>query len=320
MSRFIRKTLILAKVETTPGNDIVPTNTDNALLVSNMSIAVNYTNVSRDLIRPYFGASEQLTGTRALDISFDVEISGSGTAGTAPAWGPLLQGCGMTETLAALATASYKPNTDGAATKSLSIYYYDDGVLHKALMARGTVEFSMGVNERPLMKFKFTALDAGVTAVSVPAATLTAWKAPLVITDATTTDITLGGTLTAGVISAGTAYPSKGLMVNLGNEVKFTPLLGSESVHIINRETTGSISLELTAAQEVSLMAVVNANTLQSVGFTIGTAAGYKVTAFGASVQLSNPKKEEMDGRRLIGFDLRFMPVSGNDELNIVAL
>lgn len=321
MPRYIRNSAILAKIEATPGVDAVPTGAANAILVSDLSITQTYNNVDRGLIRPFFGASEQLAGTRSLEIGFDVELSGSGAAGTAPAWGPLLQACGMTETLVASTTATYLPNTDGATAKSLTIYYYDDGLLHKALMARGSCEFKLGMGERPVMSFKFTALDGGASAAGNPSQTLTAWKAPLVITDPNASDITLGCTIAAGVITGGTTYPSRGLTLNLGAEVKHIPLLGGESVDIVNRDTTGSFSLDLTAAQEATMLADVAANTLISVGFSYGVAAGYKVAIHAPAVQRINPKKEDQDGRRLIGFDLRMTPTTaGNDELRIVAL
>jgi uncharacterized protein YuzE len=320
MARYIRNSVVLAKVEATYGADVVPTPAANALLVSNLSIKYNYNNVDRALVRPFFGGAEQLAGTRNIEIDFDVEIAGSGAAATPTAWGPLLQACGMTQTIGA-SWVAYDPNTDGAATKSVSIYFYDDGVLHKALGCRGTVEFKMGAGERPLMSYKFTGIDGGATAATPSASTLTAWKAPVTMTDTNAGDVMLGAvTWSAGALSGGTTFPSKGLSLNLGNSVNHSTLLGGESVDITNREVTGAISIDLDAAGEVAAMTEVNANTLTALGFQFGTTTGYKVQLYGPKVQRINPKKEEQDGRRLIGFDLRFTPNAGNDELKIVTL
>src|SRR3989338_10969454 len=96
MPRYIRNTAILAKIEATYGVDPVPTEAANALLVSNVSInPLNAQNASRDLIRPYLGGSEQLVGTAFVEMSFDVELQGSGAAGTDPAYFPLLEACGF---------------------------------------------------------------------------------------------------------------------------------------------------------------------------------------------------------------------------------
>ena len=81
MPRYARNALILAKVETTAGVDAVPTGAANALLVANLTInPLKANNVSRDLIRPFFGGSEQLVGTATVEVSFDVELAASGTA------------------------------------------------------------------------------------------------------------------------------------------------------------------------------------------------------------------------------------------------
>lgn len=321
MARFIRNAAILAKIETTYGTDIVPTGAANALLISNMSIEqLNAQNVSRDVVRPYFGSSEQLAGTANVAVSFDVELTGSGTLGTAPAWGPLLQACGMTETVSAGVSVAYDPNTDGTTTKSLSIYYHLDGVLHKLLGARGTVSGKMGVGERPVMSFKFTGIDGGVTATANPTATLTSWKTPLVITDPNTGDLTLGCTYSAGALVSGTAFPSLGLEWDLGNTVAHIPLLGGESVDITQREAKGMVTLDLTAAQHATKITEVKANTLTGLGIVHGTVAGYKVLVFAPKTQLTNPTYEDKDGRALVKFDCVFTPNSGNDELKIVAI
>ena len=281
---------------------------------------LNANNVSRDLVRPYFGSSEQLAGPANAAVSFDVELTGSGTAGTAPAWGPLLLACGMTETISAGVSVAYDPNTDGTTTKAVTIYYHLDGVLHKLLGARGTVSGKMGVGERPVMSFKFTGIDGGISAAANPSVTLTAWKTPLVITDPNTDDLTLGCTYSAGALVAGTSYPSLGLEWDIGNTVAHIPLLGGESVDITQRAAKGMISLDLTAAQHVSQMAAVKANTLTGLGIVHGTTAGYKVLFFAPKTQLTNPTYEDKDGRALVKFDCMFTPNTGNDEIKIVAI
>ena len=318
MARYSRNTAILAKVETTYGTDAVPTGAANAILVSNFEInPYNANNVNRDLVRGYFGGSEQLVGTANVSCSFDVELAGSGTAGTAPAWGPLLKACGFSETVTAVTRVDYTPVS--TALDSATIYWYDDGALHKLLGARGTFDLKMGIGERPVMSFKFTGLDGGLTASANPSLTLTAWKTPLVITDPNTGDVTLGCSYSAGALSGGTVYPSRGLELSLGNDVKHTPLLGGETVDITQRDVSGKLTLDLTAAQEVTFMTNVKANTTQGIGITHGTTAGNICLVFGIAAQLFNPKKEDQDGRRLIGYDMRLVPSAGNDELRIVA-
>jgi Phage tail tube protein len=317
MARNIRNSAVMVKIETTYGVDAVPTGAANAMLVSDMTIDYVYNNVDRILIKGYMGGDAQLIGTRYVQLGFTVELAGSGTAGTAPAWGAPLQACGMAETISAGSRVEYNPIT--AALKSATIYYHVDGVQHKALGCMGTVQVGLGIGERPTLKFSFTGLDGGVVEASNPSLTLTAWKAPLVVTDANSGDIKLGGSYSAGTITGGTAYTSRGINFDLGNEVKQIELLNGNGVDITNRMVTGSMQLELTTANEVAFFADVNAATLGSLSFEHGTAAGGKVLMFAPNVQRINPKRVDYEGRPHMTFDLRCLPSAGNDDLRIVA-
>jgi len=319
MGRYIRNTVILAKSESTYGTDPTPTAAANAVLCAEVDInPLNAQNVPRDLIRGYFGGSEHLVGTAYVTCDLTVELAGSGAAGTGAAYAALLDACGMNETLTASVRAEYNLETPVAG--SATLYYYSDGALHKLLGARGTVKFTMNVGGRPTAKISFIALDGGITAASPSALTLTAWKKPDVITEANTGDLTFGCTYTAGTptLTGGTGYPSRGLEWDLGNKQVFTPLLGGETCDVTDREVVGKIALDLTAAQEVSFMTTVKANTTQSMGLMHGTVAGYKILVFFPVVQLLNPTKVDVDGRLLIGYDVRALPSAGNDEFKLV--
>lgn len=322
MSRYIKNTLIAAKIEAIYGTDALPTGAANAILISDQDITpLDAQNIDRDLVRGSFGASEQLVGPASVKVNYTVELAGSGTAGTAPAWGALLQACACSEgVLASPARVEYMPASTGL--KSLTQYYFDDGVLHKLVGSMGDCTLTAKVGERPLLKFEFTGLDGGMAA-QTDTGSYSAWKKPVAMTKANVIDINLGAAYAAGAFTGGTQYSSTGIEVKFGNAVGYTPMLSSETVDITDRDTTGSVELDLTAAQEVTLMAAVKANTAFTIAMTIGTAAGNKILVFGANVQLVNPKKVEKNGKRLIGFDLRFVPTttgSGNDEWRIVAL
>lgn len=329
MSRYIRNSAILAKVESTYGTDAAPSGAANAVLVSNMSITpLNSNNINRDLIRPYFGASEQIIGSANVDISFDVEYQSSGSmvTPTVPAWDALLQGCGFAAgSGTAGSRVEYALEATYSSIKGLTIYYHDDGVLHKLLGCRGTVTLDLGIGKRPVFSFKFTGLDGGVTATANPSVTLTGYKTPLAITDTNTGAVTLGCTYATGALSGGTEYIANGLSIDLGNAVNFIDLLGTaaatgQTVEITGREALGKVAFDLTAANEVTFMTTVKDMTAQSIGMVHGTTAGYKMLVFAPAVQLVNPRKEDVNGRRIIGFDMRLLPSSGNDELKIVAL
>ncbi len=100
--------------------------------------------------------------------------------------------------------------------------------------------------------------------------------------------------------------------------MNYTPLLGGETIDVTNRAVSGSVVLDLTAAQEVTFMGNVKANTLQSIGLMHGTTAGYKVMLFAPAAQLINPKKVDVNGKLMCGYDVRLTPSAGNDDLKIV--
>ena len=83
MARLIRKTVILAKVETTSGTDAVPTGALNAMQVSDLSITpLDANNIELPYIRAFFGAGESLVGSASVKCSFSVNLAGAGTAAT----------------------------------------------------------------------------------------------------------------------------------------------------------------------------------------------------------------------------------------------
>ncbi|MDX9792002.1 MAG: phage tail tube protein [Kiritimatiellia bacterium] len=313
----MRNTTLLAKVETGYGVDIVPTGAANAMLVSDVTITHTYANVGRDLIRSFMGGSEELVGTKHVSIECTVELQGSGTAGTAPAWGPLLRACGFAESdLTTPDRIEYDPVS--TAFESVSIYYYMDGALHKALGCRGNVEINAAIGDRPTLKFSLLGIDAGVTAATPSGVSYADFKTPLVVTDANVAEFLMGCTYATGAFSGGSAVCSRGLTLNVGNDVQYIQTL-CEGVDIVSRAATGSLSLDLAAAAEVTAMAAVEANTLSSIGMRLGTSAGYITRIFVPYAQRTNPKYEDVSGRAHVAFDLRCVPgATGNDEIKII--
>lgn len=321
-SRVIRNTVILLKPEATYNVDPVPTGAADALVVgADLSInPLKATQEDRDIIRAYLGASELLMGSRYVEMSFELELAGSGTVATAPPWGKSLLACAMAETVTPTFRVDYTPVS--SAFGSCAIYWYDDGVVHKALGVRGKPVFKLNINKRPVMALTFIGLYQAPTAAGLPSTTLTAWKQPQLICEANTLDLTFGGTHatgTAPLISGGTSYPSQGIEIDMGLAVDFTPMLGGETVDVTDRKVTAKCTLDLTAAQEVAMYAAAEAGTLQTVGLSHGTVANQKILTWLPAAQITNVQKVNSNGKRLIQLDLRGMPsAAGNDEVRLV--
>jgi hypothetical protein len=320
MSRLIRNTAVLAGLETMYAVDAAPTGAANALLVSNLSInPLNAQNVDRAVIRAYLGNSEQLLGTHYKEAGFDIELVGSGEPGVPPAWGKLLRACGFAETITVDTRVDYTPVS--TAFESLTMHWYDDGVVHKFVGARGTATLKLAQGEKPALSFKFIGKDGGDAVLALPTTDLEEWRIPEVVMDSTSGSLTFGAThsaLTAPALVAGTPYPSEGVTIDFGIQTPFNALIGSESVPITERKVTGSVRLELTAAEEISFLNDVKATSLTSLGMQHGTVEGDKVLVFMPSVQRVEPTKEEKNGMRMLGYKLNINPKNGNDEIRIV--
>lgn len=323
MARLTRNTAVLAKLEATYGIDSVPTGAADAILVSNQSINVlSAQNQDRGLVRPYMGASEQLLGSAYKELSYDVELAGSGTAGTAPKIGRLIRGAGFAETLTASTRVDYTLVSEGF--ESLTQYYFDDGVLHKLLGCRASLSLSAKISEKPTIGFKWIGLDGGDVTGTPGTTSLSAFKTPKVITNANTSQMMLGGTVSASgapAITGGSGYTSQGIEVDGGQAVNFIPLVGIESVEITDRVMTGKVVLDMTASQEVAKMQDVRGATLSAISMIHGTDAGNKILIHCPNVQFTNPTKVDVNGRRMIGYDLRMVPDpagTGNDEFRLV--
>ncbi|WP_372826535.1 hypothetical protein [Polaromonas sp.] len=320
MTRYIRDTVILGKIETTYGADALATGAANAMQVSNVRITpLNAQFVSRDLLRNYFGISEQLMASFNKLVTFDIEAVGSGTVGTAPAWGAMVRACGFQQVEVALERVTYTPVTNGQESATLCVY--DSGVLHKLLGARGAITSAAMLGNIPTLSFAFVGLDGGDSAALPSGVSFAAFQLPQVVQDAFTGDLTLGGTLSASsvpAITGGTSYPSTGLEIDMGIKAEHIPLLGQESVDITDRQAKGKIKLFATAVQEVAFYATIKAGTTQSVGLIHGTVVGRRFGMFAPAAQIITPAKDEQSGKRMMGYDLVLSPVAGNDEVQLI--
>ena len=88
-----RKTWLLAKIESSYNSDPTPVGGSNAIQVSSIELTpIEADALQAPTLQGFLGNSTRgtiLAGKR-VGVSFEVELSGSASAGTAPAYGPLL--------------------------------------------------------------------------------------------------------------------------------------------------------------------------------------------------------------------------------------
>ena len=320
--RIYRNVFLLGKIETTSGTDSAPTGGANAILPAGGDVkitAIEASQVPRNVVRGYWGSSGSLVGSTWMKAEFAVEKQGSGAAGTAPAWGVFLRAAAFAETVTAATRVDYTPIS--AAVETMTLYAYTDGLQFKFI--GGVVDFggSTLVNNVPSYKITVYAPFLAPTAVSNPTPTLTAWKDPSLVNDANTSDLVLGGTYAAGAISGGTTYVSGGIEFSMGNKVAKTEMVGAKRVVLTDRSISGMIkTLDLTAAQEIALLALIPAYTATSIGILHGTVAGYKVMEFFPQARLLSHSYQNVDGIVMSDFSFEAPPSAGNDDMRIVVL
>lgn len=208
---FWRLQALLAKIETTYGTDSAPTGAANAILASNVKISpMEGNDVKREFERPALGGRPSIAAGLFSKITFQVEVKGAGTAGTAPAIAVLLRACAMAETIVVATSVTYNPVS--ANHESATIYFNSDGVNYVLRGARGTFKYMLNAQGIPMLEFELTGLFSQPAAVAMPVPNygtqLT--QMPQVATTANTPTFTLGGV----------SLPLRTFTFSAGNEVR----------------------------------------------------------------------------------------------------
>lgn len=310
MSLLTRRRVILAKIETSYGVDPTPTGSANAILVRNLSITPLASDiVSRDLVRPYLGNSEQLIASKHVECEFEVEIAGSGAAGTAPKYGPILRACGLSETVTASTNTIYAPVS--TSFESVTIYYNVDGVLHKITGCRGTVEFTFTAGQIPVMKCKMVGVYNAPTDTALPTVDYSSFQTPLTCNSSNTTAFSF--------FSYSAILQS--LSLNMANTVNYRTLIGSEYVQITDRKVAGTAVFEAPTIASKDFFTAAIGTALGSLSITHGTAAGNKFKVDSTRVDITQPTYTDDNGVVMLSVPFVAVPSSsGNDEVTFTVL
>lgn len=305
MPRFWRNRAILAKLETVYGTDSAPTGMANAMQMTNVVFNPSVgQEESRDLVVPYMGhQGVMLTGSYAT-ISGEVEIAGSGAAGTPPAYGPLLRACGMAETIDVGVDVAYTPVS--SLHEAVSIYFNGDGVRHILLGARGTLTLQLTPLRIPRFAFTFSGLLGTITDTAVPTIDLTDFIRPVPVNKANTT-----------FSLHGLAGACEGVTMDLANQIEPRFLIGHESIQQVDRQMTGSAIMEAVSLATKSWFAIAEAGTTGALAATHGTVAGNIVEFAAPAVQIGRPTYGETQRILNNTLPLMYTPTAGNDEFTI---
>tara|TARA_A100001015_G_scaffold164065_1_gene182418 strand:+ start:2555 stop:3505 length:951 start_codon:yes stop_codon:yes gene_type:complete len=314
MALLQRKRVIL--IETESGTSEATIDAVDAVQVIDLSITPQSSDVvNRDVVRPYFGASEQLLANTKVECTFSVEMAGSGTPGTVPRYSKALEACGMKETVSGGNTVTYKPMSTGIET--VTIHYNVDGVLHKAINCRGTFSLACEVGAIPRIDFTFTGEYVAPTASALPSITYGDQASPLIFKNGNTTGFELLSY--AGLLQSVT--------MDLGNTVEYRELVGgttAKEVLITDRAASGSVSIEAPAlGTKDYFAAALTEGSLGNLQFLHGTTAGNKVQFISSKVDIGDVAYSDMQGVVMLDIPFTLVPSASStaaegDEFSLI--
>ena len=305
---LFRKKYVLLKQESTYNTDPTPVDA-NAFETKNLSITpYGGSTVQRNLDREVLGNDALINTGPMVNVSFDVELAGSGTAGTAPGFAAALRACGFAETVVAATSVTYDLVSDSF--ESVAVYFDHDGTRHKVLGCRGTVSLSLQRGQLPTLSFNLTGLYTKPIAASMVTPAPAYFGQAIPVTNTNTPTFTVGGY----------AAIAESFSADIANQVVHRNVIGSEEVLITDRAPTANMVIEETAIGSHDFYADVESHdgvstkVFQAVH---GTTAGNIVTLDAPAMQLTGITKQESDGVAMLSIPALLIPSSGDDEFSI---
>tara|TARA_B100002049_G_scaffold172806_1_gene130689 strand:+ start:36 stop:968 length:933 start_codon:yes stop_codon:yes gene_type:complete len=304
-----RKQYVLAKIEDTYGEDASP-DRSNLIAAANEFDPTIYDGetVERTRMRDYLGAYAQINVGAFSTIDIQVPLANSGTAGTAPAFGPLLRACTMSETESA-SDVVYQPVSDEDTFESVTLHYVMDGQLHRITGARGTWTLDESSGGLPFLRFTMTGFYNHPESVSELSGDAPPQADEVPVNKANTT-LSLFGY--SAVVSA--------LSLDLGNTVNYRNLINEETVRVSDRAATGSITFDAPDLATKDFFDDVESHTGTTFGTltaTHGTTAGNIVELATTRSQLNSIAQQDSNGIAQYTCNMTHLPDAGDDELTL---
>ena len=309
MPKLHRKRSILAKAESSYGSDPTPTGSANYVQVIDLNIEpIVSDEVSRDLIRPYMGNYEVIPANTRVNVTFDVEMSGSGSAGTAPKYGAILKACGLSESVSGGNSVTNAPVATPSDSVTLFVNY--DGIRHKVTGARGTFSINCEVNNIPRISFSLTGIFNAPTDTALPTVTASNQASPLIFKNGSTSNFAIFGFAAA----------LQSWSLDFNNEVIYRELVGgTKEVVITDRRPSGTAVIENPALSAHNFFTDYTGTSTGTNTWLHGTSAGNKVTVSCPQTDLGQPSYEDSDGITMLSLPFMATPTaSANNEFSLV--
>jgi len=196
--------------------------------VRTVKLQPEMTSIDRPVIKGSMGNAPNIIGKKLIKVDLEIELKGSGTAGTAPEYAPILEACGLTGTLVPTTSVSYQPSTTAVTVASgvtLRVFY--DGMLYEVTGCAGTMTVDMTIG------------NIIVATVSLQGA----YKEPVAAAIGTisTVPFDTSGPIVGDVVDIvtdGGAVKAAAFAMDFGNDVQEHYVLGDHQFSVANRAPT----------------------------------------------------------------------------------
>lgn len=298
------RTQLAVKEESVEGTAETPAGAD-ALLVSGFKFSAPPDVTERNNTSASMSPFSAVVAPRGATMEFDVELKGSGTAGTAPALGLLLQACGYGETVVASTSVTYAPASSSIISLTLSAY--QDGRLKKMWGARGEPTLKAEAGKPLMLHFAFQG-----AAYSVADAALLS------------SGVSYESTEPQPFVSAQLTIDSYAALISMleiraGNRLVLRPdanqASGYKSCVITRRRPAITFDPEAVLVATYDWYAKMAAGNEGALSMVIGATAGNICTITAPKVQYTGVSESERDGWETLGVDAKLNRSSGDDEL-----
>lgn len=307
MSLVMKLSQSLVKTESTYGVDPTPSASADGVVLEDVSPSFPNEVIDPEPSTGTLTKPKPLHGRKLSQLEFSIPIKGSGTAGTAPEWGPLLEACGFQEFIVASTSVTYAPRSTGVG--SVTIYYYMDGLLYEMNGCRGTVAFDFTAGQRGMMNFTMTGHPVAPVDAAIPAVSNLDLTVPPIVRSAS---FTIGGY--AGVVAQVTCDMQCQVVPN--DSVNGTD--GYGEVFISNRQPQGSINPEITLVATHDWWAEWEDGDANTLSLTLGATAGNIATFTGLGTVYRELGMEDRSGVAVHSIPISFSGAVGNDDINLV--
>ena len=302
------KTILAAKKESTYGTAVSFAAT-NCFLVTDVSLNPVATEPKeRPNIRGFAGNFPTIPSNTKVELSFSIELTPSGTAGTKPVYDELLLGAGMTRTDVSSTSNTYAPDSTLNDADSLTIGVYIDGSLHRITGARGTFSISLSTSEIPMLNMSYIGIYEDPSASALISPNYSGQIAPIAANSGNTTGFQLHSY--AGALMS--------FNYDHNNALYYSELIsGSKSTRITDRKPSGSLVMESVALGTKNYYPIVNSSATGNLTWQHGQSAGNKITFTAPTVDLESIAQDDNEGYQMLNIAYRALPSSGNDEMSL---